>query len=655
MAQSPVAKYALTSLLAHQEAVIELLHNFGACQIENWEKKEKLKAKQNSNPEYLLAQVVFALNFLAPYDTAKIPLKKKLLPEKTAFTEKDFNKFVKDFDYEKVVADCEEAEANLNALESTIEKQKSLKNIMAAWINLDFIPKNEIETEKTKIILGSVNENNYDEFLRATEKLKNIAFEKSYIGNREVHFALIYKKELEKNIKDLLVKFDFKSAQIPAVQCQARGETEICQREIIKAEKDKEELANKIKKLTLHLPNLRLVSDYLAWKKEQKEALDKATGTQKTFALLFFMEECFAEVLSDKMAAITPNFALEKMALEEGENPPVVIRNNNLIEPFESVTGIYGMPLPSEPDPTPYLAPFFFIFFGFCVSDAGYGLVISSLMFAMLKISKKPASEMKLIRLLFYGGLSTLIVGALFGSWFGIDISTMSHNWFRQFVEFFKVIDPIKNPLLVLLIAFCFGLIQILTGLLISCFWKIKHKKATEGLLGPGLWFSGLLILILWVLAKVNVLPASLNPFLLYLLLAAVLALIVANGRQTKNIFLKPLLGLYSLYGAVNYLSDTLSYSRLLALGLATGIIAMVINLIAGLAIDMIPFVGYLFAVLILIGGHIFNIAINSLGAFIHSGRLQFVEFFPKFMEGGGSRFRFFKKTSKYLRIINKE
>ena len=128
-------------------------------------------------------------------------------------------------------------------------------------------------------------------------------------------------------------------------------------------------------------------------------------------------------------------------------------------------------------------------------------------------------------------------------------------------------------------------------------------------------------------------------------------ALVLANGRKTKNIFLKIPIGLYSLYDVIGYLSDTLSYSRLLALGLATGIIAMVINLIASLAIDMIPIVGYVFAIFILIGGHVFNIAINALGAFIHSGRLQFVEFFPKFMEGGGTRFKSFKKVPKYIII----
>jgi len=143
-----------------------------------------------------------------------------------------------------------------------------------------------------------------------------------------------------------------------------------------------------------------------------------------------------------------------------------------------------------------------------------------------------------------------------------------------------------------------------------------------------------------------------LSKIALYAVLVGVALLVLTQGRKEKNIALKILKGVSSLYGLVGYFSDTLSYSRLLALGLATGIIAMVINLIAGLAINMIPYFGWVVAIIILIGGHTFNLVINVLGAFIHSSRLQFVEFFSKFMEGGGVRFKPFKKEAKYVQII---
>lgn len=132
----------------------------------------------------------------------------------------------------------------------------------------------------------------------------------------------------------------------------------------------------------------------------------------------------------------------------------------------------------------------------------------------------------------------------------------------------------------------------------------------------------------------------------------AALGLILTQGRDKKNIVAKLVSGVLSLYGLVSYMSDVLSYSRLLALGLATAIIALAVNVIVNLFIG-IPYVGWIFAAVIFVGGHAFNLLINALGSFIHSGRLQFVEFFGKFMEGGGKDFKPFSKKSKYVFIKN--
>ena len=159
---------------------------------------------------------------------------------------------------------------------------------------------------------------------------------------------------------------------------------------------------------------------------------------------------------------------------------------------------------------------------------------------------------------------------------------------------------------------------------------------------------------MLWILASVEMLPASTAQIFLYIILVATVGLVLTQGRDNKNPLLKIAMGILSLYGLVGYFSDVLSYSRLLALGLSTAIIASVVNLVAFLFMDMIPWapLGWVVAIVIMVGGHIFNMAINVLGAYIHSGRLQFVEFFPKFMEGGGRRFRPFARESKYVQVV---
>jgi V/A-type H+/Na+-transporting ATPase subunit I len=158
-----------------------------------------------------------------------------------------------------------------------------------------------------------------------------------------------------------------------------------------------------------------------------------------------------------------------------------------------------------------------------------------------------------------------------------------------------------------------------------------------------------LIVLILWGGSSLGVINLPIAKYLVWL---GVAGIVLTQGRKAKNPFLKFVNGVISLYGVVGYLSDVLSYSRLLALGLATGIIAMVINLIAVLTIDMVPYFGYLIALAIIIGGHIFNISINALGSFIHASRLQYVEFFPKFMEGGGTSLAPVRKEHKYTKII---
>lgn len=655
MAISPVSKFNLVSLKRNKKEIIELLHNFGVAQIEDWLDKENIEKTNEISAEYLHAQVTFAINFLAKYDTTKISLADKFLSGKIELTNQELTNIVQDFDYKKIVNECENYEARLNELHNIIERNNNDKKLLSFWLGLNFIPQNKLETDKTTTILGSVNLVVYEELLRQSEKLKNVNLQKSSEANREIFFAITYFNNLESQVHEMLTHFDFKPAQLPEITCLSNQKAKEYEQSIQEAHQEIKEIITKVNKLTTHLKKLKIISDYLVWQKEQETALDKSKQTIKTFSLLFWMENCFIDEFKKELTKITDNFSVDKIAVKDNETTPIILRNKSIVEPFEAVTGVYGMPLKNEVDPTPFLAPFFFIFFGFCVSDAGYGIVITILMALMYKFIKKPAAEKKLIKLLIFGGLATLIIGAMFGSWFGIDVAVMPDgHWLKSFILAFKVIDPVKDPITVLIVSLIFGIIQIMAGLIINVYWKIKTKQAIEGLLGSGLWFLLLLTLCFWIMTKVNVLPTSLNTVITYALLIVAMGIVLASGRKTKNVFLKLPIGLYSLYNVIGYLSDTLSYSRLLALGLATGIIAMVINLIAGLAIDMLPFVGYILAGVILIGGHLFNIGINALGAFIHSGRLQFVEFFPKFMEGGGVRFKPFRKETNYIRVLNK-
>jgi V/A-type H+-transporting ATPase subunit I len=252
-----------------------------------------------------------------------------------------------------------------------------------------------------------------------------------------------------------------------------------------------------------------------------------------------------------------------------------------------------------------------------------------------------------------YGGFVTFIIGALTGGWFGVVLEDLpeSLGFAKRALTAIKIFDPVKDPITMLIISFVLGFIQIWVGIAIDMWWKIKNKQIIDGILDSGTWLYFLSVIVFYGATSFGLLPDSLKKIALYLLISGVVVIVLTQGRRQKNVFMKFLSGLGSLYGLVGYISDILSYSRLLALGLATSVIAMVVNLIGILFKDLVPVFGWILMILILVGGHTFNLVINVLGAFIHSGRLQFVEFFPKFFKGGGKIFKPFQRVSKYVSL----
>ncbi|MBM4177481.1 hypothetical protein FJ208_01630 [Candidatus Gribaldobacteria bacterium] len=212
-----------------------------------------------------------------------------------------------------------------------------------------------------------------------------------------------------------------------------------------------------------------------------------------------------------------------------------------------------------------------------------------------------------------------------------------------------KIIDPIEDTLLFMLCAFSLGYLQIFVSQIVKIISGLRSQQK-EMLLSGIAWGLTYLLAIPLILSFKF---ANLRLIGLVGLLCGVLMILYVESRGQK-LFLKPLVGFIKfLQGAIGTVSDILSYSRLMALGLATAVIALIVNQIATLFGSMIPYVGFLVMIPILIGGHLFNLGINALGSFIHSGRLQFVEFFPKFLEGGGRRFKPLKTDLKYTIIKN--
>ncbi|MBP3419847.1 MAG: hypothetical protein J6K74_04585 [Marinifilaceae bacterium] len=333
------------------------------------------------------------------------------------------------------------------------------------------------------------------------------------------------------------------------------------------------------------------------------------------------------------------------------DDVPVQLRNNKFARLFEPITEMFALPKYDEIDSTPLFAPFFMLFFGLCLGDGGYGLIICLLgAIFMKKVPEKMRGMVKLIMLL---GASTVVVGILTGAFFGMALDSVTWPWLKGVKEYFITANNYKDDLggydPMMVFAVIIGLIQIFFGMFVSAAKAIKQFgiKYAWSTLG---WAIGLMTgAAIGVLSALNVEIPALQ-YTLYSILGVCVFAIMFLNSPGKNIFVNVGSSLWSAYNmATGLLGDTLSYIRLFALGLTGSILGSVFNSLAlDLTADMTWAVRWLPMLLILLFGHTINFGINMIGAFVHPLRLTFVEFYKNSnFEGGGKAYAPLKNRTK--------
>ena len=345
-----------------------------------------------------------------------------------------------------------------------------------------------------------------------------------------------------------------------------------------------------------------------------------------------------------------------------GDDVPISISLPKLVKPVYMLISLFGLPPYSAFDPSPFIILPFYLFFGICFGDVGYGLLLLALGWYLSRKTKPYESVHNFSQLLYFAGFSTVIFGALLGSWFG-DLYDPKYlgadNLLLKAKESLMVLDPLKDPVSMLLVALGIGVCNQLYGVVLKMHGAAKggdwKTVAFDGLLWL-ITLPGLVLLIGNFLGALGAVPAMIGKILF---LGGALGLVFTQGRSEKGILLKAVNGVVSIYGILGsygcaaFIGDTLSYCRLLALGLTTSIVAMCVNMIGGLVRD-VPYVGIVLFVLVLVAGHTFNFAISLLGAFVHSMRLIFVELFGRFYSGGSREFRPLGFDSDTCQLVHK-
>ena len=435
------------------------------------------------------------------------------------------------------------------------------------------------------------------------------------------------------------------------------SDSRTAQEAVSEIQKHREELLNAAKAaedsiigLSENRQQLEFAVDYLSMRQEKYNALSSLGFTGSTFVLNGYVPEKYAEPLKKEIIS-KYTAAIEFTDPGEDDDVPVLLENSRFSSPVEGITRMYAMPSKTDVDPTPVMSFFYYLFFGMMLSDAGYGLVMVIGTVIALSKFRLEDSMRKTLTMFRNCGISTVIWGTLFGSWFGDIVQVVGREFFgREIGSLALWFEPIDDPIKLLLFSFGLGILHLFLGVAVSFKMAWDDGRRLDAFLDTVpiyLTIIGVAPLGASILTDV---PAGLKTIGTYLLIAGVVLLVLTAGRSSKSVFGKFFGGIYALYNtATGWLSDILSYSRLLALGLATGSIAGVINLIGTMPENKI--VKLILLIVVFIVGHTANLAINLLGAYVHTDRLQFVELFSKFYTGGGREFEPLSVNKKYIKF----
>ena len=642
-------KIAVLGLIEERSELLKSLMKMGVVEIDQVEPDEELRDRiQNPNVQNDLAkidnsltEILRALDILSQY----VPVKKPMFSARRIVSESDYSAILKNKN--KILADADK----INRFEDEIAKMKSeenrIKTLLTSlnpWLELD-IPLDVINTRYTFCYTGSLSSGtDLEKFQEAIQG----EFPESALltgkSDADHHYVmLIGHKSIETEMLSLARAWGWNRIVLRDVEGNAKRSKARLEERLQSLLKEREEKIKGIIKMADERERLETIYDSLQMDRAKIEAKSRLISTRSAFLLKGWLP---AEHSSKVTEYLDEHYfcMVEIEAPAKDEEFPVLLKNGPVVESISPIINMYGVPSSLEIDPSPITFPFYIFFFGLMLGDGGYGILIALFTGIILKKYRLEDSTRVFMKLLFFCGLSTILAGFLFGSWFGIASLSKTALW----------IVPTEQPELMMSYSILIGIIHMYTGLFMKALNLIRRGQILDAVFDVGfiyVMFTGFILSLLPFAPGISISSSSGIVQAGYkIFIVGVVLVLATNGRKSKNIFGKIFGGLPRLYDVVSFFSDCLSYTRILALGLASAIIGDIVNtLSAALGGNFI--VKLLVMVPILLFGHTLNFALNALGAYVHSSRLQFLEFFGKFLEGGGQAFKPLKANTKYIII----
>ena len=666
MAVLEMKRINVYALKKKRKAILEEIQRMGVIEIENLELKDNVFTKENTSQKQAVflkssASAGQAFKILDDYTKEKQSVL-AMFEGREPISVENYYKYVDESkEIMRVAYDIIEESKKIAELKADILKNENQIEALLPWQDFDISMRFK-GTNSTVAFIGSLQETvTYEDLIKkfVTDSNEDMKISLEIVSQTDTQTCIfiVSRKEDEEKVSEILrglgfAKPTFSSKYVPKerikeLKCRIKNDEKSikeCEERII----DNKGMKNALK----------FIEDYFVMRSEKYEIIENLENTKHTFMLTGYI---IADNATKLEKHLTQDYGaiVEIENIKENETAPVALKNNKLTAPVESVLETYSMPKKGEVDPTSIMAIFYYVFFGMMFSDAGYGLIMTiGCAFVLIKFKNMETGLKKSVQMFLGCGISTIFWGLMFGGFFGDALTIIASTFFNtEFVLQPLWFNPIEgsNSLTLLMVSFLFGIIHLFVGLGIQGYMHIKNGNPLSAIYDVLSWYllvgGGILALLSLDLMKPMtgfLLPSYFQTIggICAGIGAILIILFAGRGSKPGKRILK---GVYGLYGATGYLSDILSYSRLLALGLATGVIAQVFNQIGAIMGGGV--IGAILFIIVFIVGHSLNIGINALGAYVHTNRLQFVEFFGKFYEGGGEKFKPFKINTKHFKI----
>lgn len=562
----------------------------------------------------------------------------KLKTPREQFALSELQKEVQNWDTDALVEHVESIRNTLRKKDDELKELREKEALLRKWSALDFYPKDIFKHPYTKTKMGTIPQATDNAYLDGLKESELISVHEVYHTREEIGLLVTYPRKAQQAAKEELAKAHFSIVwyafeEAPSVELEKNLKA---QQAVVDAKKKVLEDLQEEKDL---LRKLQLSAEVTYNELQKEQAKNGLVNGQHVFVLQGWLTTKAVDdvevQLKEKLGEGEYVFLPLDIAEEEYEEVPTVLENNAFLQPFENLTEMYGLPKYGELDPTPYTAPFYLVFFGMMAADLGYGALLWLGTFIMLKFfhfDKGMNRNLKFFHLLSY---PVMIWGIIFGSAFGADLP-------------FQPLSLSKDLITIMILSIIFGVIQIMVGLSLGAYSNLKKKAYVDAYTSHLGWLAIITGIILYVLGSMVLNISWIATIGSSIAIIAAVAIVVVTVLSSENKWGGLASGLYNLYGISGYVADVVSYTRLMALAVSGGSIASAFNMLVGFLPPVARFTAGIFLIVALQG---LNIFLSFLGAYVHGLRLQFVEFFGKFYDGGGHALKPFKTYEKYVDI----